>query len=180
MNRDYITCPLPFKSLSHLLFSIFFFIPHLSLSLSLSTSFCISLPQSQGHARQIDCTLIANVMMLQSTHLTCLINTTAAIPALSSHTCAHTHTRSITGGDACLWVHITYCLPISAVSLPSSLSLPLSLPCGLFLPLHCKTWPCQIDTIHWAALAEQRENWSNLYREQRNSPQNLWQMCVSW
>ncbi len=122
--------PSPFECLSHLLLSLVFL--HLSLSLNLpSTS--ASLSQSQGHARQIDCTLIANVMMLQSTHLTCLINTTAATAVLFFHTFSHTsthactHLHTIIEGNACLWVHITYCHRISAQ--PSFLSpLPSSFP----------------------------------------------------
>lgn len=93
MYHDFITSPLPLN-LSPTCFSrSYFFMPLLFLSLSqlVLHTLSLSLSQSQGHATQIDCSLIANVMMLQSTHLTCLINTTAATPALFSLSCSHTH-----------------------------------------------------------------------------------------
>ena len=102
MNSVYITSPLPLYLFLTCFSQSSFFIPHLSLSLSLPTtsaslSLSLSLSQSQGHAGQIDYTLIANVMMLQSTHLTCLINTTAATSLLLPHIhkCTRTHTRRL-------------------------------------------------------------------------------------
>lgn len=128
--------PSAFKSLSHLLFSIFCFILY---HMSPSHSVCqlvlhLSLfhPQSQGHTRQIDCTLIANVMMLQSTYLTCLINTTAATLALFSlsfilwHTSTHADTHSCTQFQEVTHSCYLVSLTVSAFSsAPFFSSLPL-------------------------------------------------------
>lgn len=80
------------KSLSHLLSSVVSLFSPSWFALWLSPllhTLCRS--RSQGHATQIDCSLIASVMMLWSAHLTCLINTTAATPALLlSPTLSHT------------------------------------------------------------------------------------------
>lgn len=105
MYHNFITPHPSFKSLPHLIFSIVLL--HISsIPLSQSTSsLSLSPSESQGHATQIDCGLIANVMMLQSTHLTCLINTTAATPVhfslMLSHTSTsmHTNMHRITGGS---------------------------------------------------------------------------------
>lgn len=83
MYHHFITSISCLKSLSHLLSSVvsFFSPSYFPLWLSpLLHTLCRS--RSRGHATQIDCSLIASVMMLRSAHLTCLINTTAATPAL--------------------------------------------------------------------------------------------------
>lgn len=112
-----------FYSLSPSCFSWFLFLYTTPLPLTqcqLVLHLPLFLSQSQEHARQIDGALIANVMMLQSTYLTCLINTTAATSALFSlsysDTHRHAHTHSCTQLRAVMHSSNSVSLPASAFS----------------------------------------------------------------